>query len=330
MKKRRGVITDYRWRKKRFLLLLLFILFLIILPSIVLLFNAFRHVRYLGVINEDYPLQHVYRANDLNILAEFHTISTSDGEELWCSEIQAENPLAVVLFVSSLKEPSVTYYYPHARWLQQNGYASFLLETRAHGRSTGNKQGFGFDEVEDVRACTEYIRSLSDKYKKIPIVVYGADLGGLVAINSCAQVEDVNACIAVGAYASYDDHFSDAMQDYFIPKFFCDMERPLIHQTLRLLYGKDRADELTAENQIKNLKKNQVYLVCAMGDTTVNPENSILLQKANPNATVWFRASTDHFVVANNNLIEVEKDTEYCKHILAFLDRVVHGGFEIK
>ncbi len=58
---------------------------------------------------------------------------------------------AVVLFLSGLQEPSVTAFLGHARMLAERGYASLLLEVRAHGESEGDRIALSFHDHRDVR-----------------------------------------------------------------------------------------------------------------------------------------------------------------------------------
>ena len=48
-----------------------------------------------------------------------------DGYNIWASEIYTENPKAIIIYWSGIQQPSVTYYCGHAKWMQDNGYASF-------------------------------------------------------------------------------------------------------------------------------------------------------------------------------------------------------------
>ena len=202
---KKGVITDYSWRKKRIILGILIILFILMIPTFLTMIYVYRHVKYLKTRDVDlHPFQAVYTASDFKLTGIPHTITTEDGETLWCSEVEATNPKCVVIYLTAMKEPSVTYFYGHAAVMKDLNYASFLLEVRAHGESSGRKLGLGYTEVEDVRALVKYIQGV-EQYKDLPIVVHGISLGGTIAINAASEIPEVSGCIAMSPFASPDD-----------------------------------------------------------------------------------------------------------------------------
>ena len=202
---KKGVITGYSWRVKRIILWILITIFILMIPTFCVMFYVFRHVKYLGVDDKvNRPYQNVYRASDFGLKSIDHTLKTDDGELLWCSEVEVENPKCVIIYLGAMKEPSVTYFYGHAEMMKKLDYASFLLEVRAHGESSGRKLGLGYTEVEDVRTVVEYIKSV-EKYQNVPIMLHGVSLGGTIAINATAQIPEVSGCIAMSPFASPDD-----------------------------------------------------------------------------------------------------------------------------
>ena len=121
-----------------------------------------RRIEYRDVTDPKHPLQDVYTADEFGMEENVLTLKTSDGEEVWCSEISPGTPDAAVIFLTGIEQPSITYFYPHAKMMLDENVASFLLEVRAHGRSTGNKIGLGYTEPNDVRAL--WITSLQRKH----------------------------------------------------------------------------------------------------------------------------------------------------------------------
>lgn len=325
--KRKAVKTHYRWRKRRIVYTLGFILMVFLIPAIILSVYVFHRVDYLAVKTPDYPLQNVFSSEDFNLASIGHVIDTEDGETLWCSEIRCNAPQGVVIYLADLKEPSVTYFYGHAGWMKDKGYSSFLLEVRAHGESSGHKQGLGYTEVEDVKALVSYIRGL-DKYKNVPIVVQGVGLGGTIAINAAGQISDVAGCIAMNPYAAADTQIDLKMKDYFIPGFLRFVEKPILHQALRILYGKNTADNINPEVQIVEAGKKPILIISCADDPVVPMENTLVLQKAvsdleESNTEIWVRNSADHYVVFGDDLMGVKNDVEYCNNISGFLGKVV-------
>ena len=319
--KQKPVITDYRWRKLRILYLILLIIFILLIPSIILSVYIFRRVDYLGAFTEAYPLQDIYRAKDYDLNEIVHMLNTADGESLWYSEIRAGRPSGVIIYLAAQKEPSVTYFYGHAKEMLKEGYSSFLLELRAHGKSTGSKLGLGYTEVEDVRAMVARIKE-DPLYANVPIIVQGVSLGGTVAINSTGLIPEVDACIAMSPFASPDTQIDLIMKKYFIPGFLRAVERPIIHQTLRLLYSKEQADTYTPEVQIQQAGNKKMLIIAAAQDPVLSVENTYRLQKISSNAEFWIRETADHYVIRNNDFKNVSADKDYWIYLKGFLDGV--------
>lgn len=269
----------------------------------------------------DNPLQEVYKASDFLLEDKMLPIRTKDGFSLWASEIEAENPKAVIIYLTDIKQPSVTYFYGHAKWMKDNGYASILLETRAHGESEGDVIGLGYTEVNDVRAVVEYIQK-QEQYLDVPIVLQGVSMGGAGAINAFGQIPEIDALIAMSAYTSVEDVINDSMRSRGVPEFLCKVERPLVKFALSIVFGKDAVETLKPIEQIKNTNDRPVFFISSKEDMKVLIENINRFREANPEAEYWVRDSSEHLIIDDGDFINVEKDTEYCNRILDFLDKV--------
>jgi len=59
-------------------------------------------------------------------------LTTEDGYNIWASEIYTENPKAIIIYLSGIQQPSVTYYYGNAKWMQDRAKqtASIYLRNR--------------------------------------------------------------------------------------------------------------------------------------------------------------------------------------------------------
>lgn len=323
---KKGVITDYRNRKKRFVLWVLIILFILMIPTFLTMIYVFRHVKYMGVDDHvNYPLQNVYKAADFRLNGIDLEIETSDGEKLWCSQVDVPNPKCVIIYLGAMKEPSVTYFYPHAKMMADLGYASFLLEVRSHGESSGRKLGLGYTEVEDVRALVEFIQGM-EKYKDLPIILHGVSLGGTIAINATAQIDEVDGCIAMSPFASPDEQLNLILKKWHIPGFLRAAQRPFTHQSLRWIFGQDLVDNMTPLNQINNTGKKPVLVISARDDEAISAENTYLLKEIAKNAEFWIRESSDHYVIKGNDLRQVESDVEYCNYLKAFIVKIIDSA----
>ncbi|RCX19501.1 hypothetical protein DFR58_103248 [Anaerobacterium chartisolvens] len=301
----------------------IFLTILILLPYFALPMFLNRHVNYLGYVTNDFPLQDIYQAKDFNLKENQMYFRTEDGLKIWASEITTTHPKAVIIYLSGIVQPSVTYFYGHAKFMQDNGYASILLDVRGHGKSDGNRICLGYDEVKDVKAVVDYINS-QEKYKDVPIVVQGASMGGAIAVNSFGQLKDIDALIAMSAYSSFEDVILDTLDGYGTPNFILSLEEPFIVSCLKLVYGSEKVKYIKPVEQIKNADGRSVLLIASTGDTEVPPINMDRLKEAYPEAQSWLRNSRVHYIIKDCDFKNVEDDEEYWTKILDFLEKEVH------
>jgi hypothetical protein len=91
--------------------LMIFIMLLVMLPYAALPIFLNRHVDYLGYSTEKYPLQDIYHAEDYQLEEKQMYLKTKDGLKVWASEINTEHPKAVIIYVCSIVQPSITYFH---------------------------------------------------------------------------------------------------------------------------------------------------------------------------------------------------------------------------
>jgi pimeloyl-ACP methyl ester carboxylesterase len=281
-----------------------------------------RHVNYRGYATYDFPLQEIYQANDYNLKEKQMYLETEDGLNIWVSEIYTEKPRAVIIYLSGIVQPSVTYFYGHAKFMQENGFASILLEVRGHGRSDGDRICLGYDEVSDVKAVVDYIKK-DEKYKNVPIVVQGASMGGAIAVNAFGENRNIDALIAMSAYSSFEDVILDQMESFGVPELIRLIEKPLIRSSLRLTYGRKKVNYRRPIEQIKNANGRPVLLIASQGDGEVPVASMHRLKKAYPEAKAWLRNSWEHFIVKDCDFRNMAEDKEYCSRILEFIENEV-------
>jgi pimeloyl-ACP methyl ester carboxylesterase len=251
-------------------------------------------------------------------------LQTEDGYNIWVSEVYKEKPKAVIIYLTGIRQPSITYYYGHAKWMWDNGCASILLEVRGHGKSDGNKVCLGYEEVSDVKAVVEYIKQ-QEYYDEVPIVIQGVSMGGSVAINAFGQIDDIDGLIAASAYSSFEDVVVDTLRSYHIPSFICTLERPLIHLSLRFMFG-NKVNELMPIKQVENIGKRPALFIASASDEEVSAENMTRLLAAAPKHCIgWLRDddAAGHFILLDYDFENVALDTEYCERVLSFLKNEV-------
>lgn len=297
-------------------------LLMLVVPPVIVYFATQNHVEYAGSIEKN-PMQGIYKPEDFSLDAKDMTLLTEDGFKIWISEVFVDNPKAVIIYLSGIQQPSVTYFYGHSKWMKNNGYASILLEVRGHGSSDGERVCLGYEEAQDVKAVVEYIKG-QEKYQDAPIVFHGVSMGGAIAINSFGIIEEADGLIAMSAYSSFEDVVYDEVRNYNIPQFICNIEKLLIRGCLRLVFG-GKVDEIKPIRQIENIGDRPALIIACAGDTEVRPVNmQRLLNKAPASCESWLRDSWEHFIVQDCNFADMEQDEEYCRRILNFLEtRVV-------
>lgn len=79
--------------------------------------------------------------------------------------------------IGSCKEP----YSGIAQEFADRDIGTFLFDLRAHGKSGGEYCTYGFYEKNDIKEIVDY---LTKKYPKTPIGIWGASLGGAIAIQA--------------------------------------------------------------------------------------------------------------------------------------------------
>ncbi len=244
-------------------------------------------------------------------------LTTQDGLDVVAYAVHAENPKAVVIFLSGIHNPSVTAFFGHAQMLLDEGYASILLEMRAHGESEGDVIALGFKEHLDTRSVVDYIRA-HPRYAQTPIVVYGLSMGGAVAINSIGQIPEIDGLISMSAYSAWDDVFLDNMG---ASGLLAAVQRPFIRLYTGLKYGWANRN-LNPKDQIQKLGDRPALLIHARGDAQVPYANfERLVAHAPTHVETWVREGDSHFIVEESLFLTPYEDTEYAERILGFLDR---------
>ncbi|MDO8365857.1 MAG: alpha/beta fold hydrolase [Saprospiraceae bacterium] len=150
-----------------------------------------------GVKPEDYGL----RAREINI-------QTPDSLSLSALLVESntDSTLATVVLlhgISACKEVHLE----RAKVLADEGYASLLLDLRAHGQSEGEYCTFGFQEKNDLRAVADTLAKL---FPTRPMAIWGASLGGAIALQAMA----VEPRYSFGIIESTFDEYNKVAMEY--------------------------------------------------------------------------------------------------------------------
>ncbi len=118
------------------------------------------------------------------------TILTSfDGIQLYTHNWSVEKPRAVVLLIHGFGE-HIHRYNHVAAFLNANGIAVVGMDTRGHGKSTGQRgHAPNYDAyMKDVEQFTTYGKSL---YPTVPSIIYGHSMGGNLVLNFITRYKGV-------------------------------------------------------------------------------------------------------------------------------------------
>jgi len=262
----------------------------------------------------------VYEAEEFGLTSDKVLLTTSDGLNVMAYEVYESSPKAVVIFLSGIHNPSVTAFYGHSKMLAENGYASVLLEMRAHGESEGEVISLGYKEYLDVQAVVDHIKEDS-KYANIPIVVYGLSMGGATAINAIGQIPEIDALISMSAYSSWEDAFCDNMVNMGAPKLWGVLQKPFVKLYTTTKFGLNNYN-ISPKRQIKELGDRPSLLIHSKEDSQI-PYLSFqrIMENAPSHVETWVREGDSHFIVENDKFIKPYKDEEYAERIIGFLDK---------
>ena len=304
---------NQRRRRIRRIIIVLVVLMLVatvggmvVLPSVIMGPMVDMHVSF----------SNTYDARDYGLKARELTLYTEDGYAISAFEVDAEDPRAVLIFISGIHNPSVTAFFGHAQVFRENGYASILYDMRAHGKSDGELVSLGYLETRDTQAVVDYILT-QERYQGVPIIVYGLSMGGAVAINSAGQIPEIAGLVSISAYSSWEDVFADSMVNMGLPQCVANLQKPFVKLYSMWKFGWSTRDNYPAE-QIKNLGNRPALLMHSDEDSQVSSANlPRILQDAPNHVETWTRPGDEHFFTAD--FLHPEGDPEYVQRVLRFL-----------
>jgi hypothetical protein len=262
----------------------------------------------------------VYNSEDYMLESDEMILTTADGLDIATWEVETENPKGVVILLSGIQNPSVTAFWGYSKMLQDNGYASLLIEMRAHGKSEGERVDLGMSEYLDVLAGVNYINQ-SEKYEDTPIIVWGTSMGGTTAINAIGEIPDIDGLISCSAFSSWQDVFGDNMLNMDMPSILVKMERPFVSLYMGLLYGFDKL-HINPVNEIQKLGSRPALIMHSTEDSQV-PYASFerIMEVAGDHVETFVREGDYHFICYDKYMEDPIKDEEFSSAVINFLNK---------
>ena len=302
-------------RLKKVVIILITIIFMLVIGFLAVIPSLIMN----DMVNLHVDFKQTYSLEDFEISSEKLMLRTSDNINIVAHEVYTPNPKGVVIFISGIHNPSVTAFFGHSAMLQENGYASILYEMRSHGESEGDLICLGYKEYMDTQAVVDYIKS-NEKYKEVPIIVFGVSMGGATAINSIGEIDDINGLISLSSYSSWEDVFCDNMA-LQAPELLAKAEKPFIKMYTTYKYGL-RSYNITPKKEIKKIGKRPALIMHSKGDSQV-PFASFerIMENAPDHVETWVREGDLHFILEDDDFLNPKNDMEYSNHIIDFLDK---------
>lgn len=262
----------------------------------------------------------VYSAQEYGVTATPLSLETEDGFSLAAWEVAAEAPKGVVVLVSGIHNPSVTAFFSYAKMLRDNGYASVLVEMRAHGDSEGDKICLGMYEYLDVKAGVAYIKE-QPAYKGLPVIAWGTSMGGATVINAIGEIPEIDGVISCSAYSSWPDEFCDMMAGMGAPAFLAAIQEPFVWGYSGIEYGFDKL-KINPLDEIQKLNGRPALLMHSTGDSQVPYANfERLMAKAPDTVETFVREGDEHFICYDQYSNNPSDDTEFSGAVLGFLKK---------
>ncbi len=258
-----------------------------------------------------------YSAADFGISSEFVTLTSCDGVTLGAYQVAVDNPKAVVICLGGIHSATVTNWYGHAKLFAQHGYASLLLDLRAHGTSSGKRVYAATREWMDVCAAVEFLKS-HEQYSAVSIVVMGLSMGAATAVTSIGRCSGIGALIALSSYSSWEYNFNLNVERR-VPIWFAKILAPFVNFVTHLRFG--RFADITPVAEIQKLGARPALLIHSVGDKIVPFANFEQLVAAAPNVERWIVDGDNHCIL--EDFTAPEQNSDYCSVILKFLNTLV-------
>ena len=258
---------------------------------------------------------------ELGLTAETISLTSSDGIDLQGWWIRTNDPKGVVVVLHGMDGLDASSLLPQAVFLNEAGYAVFVQDMRAHGRSGGERIGLAFEEIRDVIPVLDWIKANPEIVGK-PVTLLGLSMGGAVAIRTAAVRPDVDAVISVSAYASIDRMISHGMRLMDFPEAGIQLFVPFSKLGMLTVYGVWPANA-SPEKDISKIDPRPVLIMHGSSDSQISVENAYLLQEAaGNNVELFIVEGADHLIFTENGLGENPEDQLYREKILNFLHQL--------
>ena len=173
----------------------------------------------------------------------------------------------------------------------RHGYGVLLSTVRAHDQSDGERISYGIEEMKDLAAWIEFLRS-ADGVDATRIGIFGNSLGGSMAIQFAALRPDIRAVVSHSAPASIESTVEASVR-YFtgLPPF---PFAPMILFWVERDWGID-LEALDFTEWIDDLSPRPILLMQGGADVVISPvSGQLLFDAAGDPKELWFEPELGH------------------------------------
>jgi alpha/beta superfamily hydrolase len=250
----------------------------------------------------------------VGLQAEDITFPSRDGTRLSGWFFSANRPSTPAVILSHGHGRSRAELLPHARFLQNAGFAVLAFDYRHRGQSEGAAVSMGVGEQQDLLGAIDWM-DRRDDIDHARIAVSGLSMGSVIALLVAAQDERVRAVVAECPYADHQAIMTRALRHYYnLPPFpVAPLGRWLVERRLGL--STDRARPLPV---VGSIAPRQLFFIADGEDAVVGPEEALkLFEAAGEPKRYWFIPAAAHA-----RGWQAAPD-EYEAHVLDFLNEAL-------
>ena len=247
---------------------------------------------------------------DYRMRYEEATVTSSDGFKLVGWFVPSENGASIML-VHGYKDDRGSML-RLADVLHRHGYGLLILTVRGHDKSDGETISFGHVEMRDVEAWYAY-ESAHAGVDADEIGLFGASMGGSLAIQYAARNPRIAAVVADCAFSSLDDTVDTSV------KFFTGL--PPFPFAPMIVFWTEReagfnASEIDAKQWIRQIAPRPIFLLQGGKDVVVSRESGRrLFEAAGDPKELWYDADVGHA-----QFLE-KRPEEFERRVVAFYDK---------
>jgi fermentation-respiration switch protein FrsA (DUF1100 family) len=246
---------------------------------------------------------------DFGMVYDDVAVTTPDGLRLVGWFVPSEN--GVVIIAQHGYKSDRSEMLNEAAMLHRHGYGVLIPSVRTHDLSDGTLITFGKDEMQDLEAWLEFLRSPKGGAPSA-IGMLGNSFGGTLAIQLAATHPEVEAVVTNSAFSSLDDTIETSI------RFFTRLP-PFPFAPLVAFWAEREAEfaieDVDAKKWIPRLSPRPVFLMQGGRDVVISRESGRLLYEAAGEPRVlWEEPEIGH--------AEFDRafPAEYERRVVAFFD----------